>query len=316
MAMHTSRNLGCRAGAATNGYARTAALVAAVLAAMALLTSGVWAQPTIGGWGGAYEIYQVRPGDTVENVAARFGISADLIRNFNAQVGGLTPGQDLAIPLPGAASSQESETPRTVVARMLPPRYAKVVKSGQITSEPDGGDFLYQPGTGTKLVVKVERGTHWGVVMVNGSIGWIDKDCLEVSNDAIPAERFEAMLQGGRPDIVEEAAKYIGVPYRYGGSLPANVDCSLLVQTAHASRGISLPRTAASQFEVGRPVNYNELLPGDRLYFVNRSGRINHTALYIGNGQFIHASSRRGCVGIDSLSDSFYWTRFIGARRS
>ncbi len=175
--------------------------------------------------------------------------------------------------------------------------FAAISKGGNGSSEPDGGDFLYQPGTGTKLVVKVERGTHWGVVMVNGSIGWIDKDCLEVSNDAIPAERFEAMLQGGRPDIVEEAAKYIGVPYRYGGSLPANVDCSLLVQTAHAARGINLPRTAASQFEVGRPVNYNELLPGDRLYFVNRSGRINHTALYIGNGQFIHASSRRGCVG-------------------
>jgi cell wall-associated NlpC family hydrolase len=63
-------------------------------------------------------------------------------------------------------------------------------------------------------------------------------------------------------------------------------------------------------------VNYSELMPGDRLYFISRSGRINHAALYIGDGMFIHASSRRGCVGIDSLSDPFYWSRFIGARRN
>ena len=303
--------------ATKTGYVRSAAGCLLGVAVVLLLAGGAWGQPAAGNWGGAYEIYQVRPGDTVQNIAARFGVSPDLISNFNALLGPgeLVPGQDLAIPLPGAAGKEKDEGAASVTARMLPPRYAVVTKSCQITSEPDGGDFFFEPAVGTKLVVKVERGTHWGVVMVNGSIGWIDKDCLEMSNDVIPAERFDAMLHGGRPDIVQEAAKYMGVPYRYGGSLPANVDCSLLVQTAHAALGLRLPRTAAAQFEVGRQVNYNELQPGDRVYFVNRSGRINHTALYIGNGQFIHASSRRGCVGVDSLSDSFYWSRFIGARR-
>ena len=285
------------------------------------MASAAWGQPAAAGWGGAYEIYQVRSGDTIQNIAARFGVSSDLIANFNGITSAqeLMPGRDLAIPIPGGTPKEKarSSDPAAPAARMLPPRYATVVHPGQITSELDGGDFLYQPAAGTKLVVKVERGTHWGVVMINGSIGWIDQSCLEVSNDTIPAEQLDLMLRGGgRADVVNEARRYLGVPYRYGGSLPYNVDCSLLVQTAYGSCGVRLPRTAASQFEVGRPVNYNELAPGDRLYFVNRSGRINHTGMYTGDGMFIHASSRRGCVGVDSLSDSFYWSRFIGARRN
>jgi len=299
-----------------------ASMVLAVAIVGFALANAAWGQPAIAGWGGAYEIYQVRSGDTIQNIAARFGISSDLIANFNGITDSqdLIPGRDVAIPIPGGTPKEKAQSgdAASPAARMLPPRYATVVQPGQITSEPDSGDFLYEPAAGTKLVVKVERGTHWGVVMVNGTIGWIDKSCLEVSNDMIPAERLDLMLRGGggRADVVSEARRYVGVPYRYGGSLPYNVDCSLLVQTAYGACGMRLPRTAASQFEVGRPVNYSELMPGDRLYFVGRSGRINHTALYIGDGLFIHASSRRGCVGVDSLSDSFYWSRFIGARRN
>jgi len=297
-------------------------MLLAVVIAGFVLVSAARGQPAIAGWGGAYEIYQVRSGDTIQNIAARFGVSPDLIASLNGITNSqeLVPGRDVAIPIPGGTSKEKAQSadPALPAARMLPPRYATVVQPGQITSEPDGGDFLYQPAAGTRLVVKVERDTHWGVVMVNGTIGWIDKSCLEVSNDMIPAERLDLMLRGGggRADVVNEARRYMGVPYRYGGSLPYNVDCSLLVQTAYGACGIRLPRTAASQFEVGRPVNYSELMPGDRLYFISRSGRINHAALYIGDGMFIHASSRRGCVGIDSLSDPFYWSRFIGARRN
>jgi len=303
-------------------HAVRAATTLVLLVAVFALAGAAWGQPAAGGWGGAYEIYQVQAGDTVQNIAARFGVSADLIANFNSLSDGqnLTPGRDLAIPIPGPPPSEKpgSDVSGAAAARMLPPRYAKVVQAGPITSEPDGGKALWEPAVGTPVIVKVERGSHWGIVMQNGSIGWIDKPCLEVTTDTIPADRLDALLRGGggRPDVIEEARRYMGVPYRYGGSLPYNVDCSLLVQTASAARGVRLPRTAAAQFEVGRPVNYNELQPGDRLYFISRSGRINHTGLYIGDGLFIHASSRRGCVGIDALAEAFYWSRFVGARRS
>lgn len=291
---------------------------------LALSVAAAWGQPAPGEataegpvgamWGGPYEIYQVRAGDTVENVAARFGIASELIRNLNGLMGSsvITPGQDLAIPLPGRPAQAEAVGP----ARMVPPRYATVKTPGRIMGEPSGGKFYYEPPAGARLVVKVDRGSHWGVVMVDGSIGWIEKTCLEVSGETIPPDRLEAMLHASRSDVVEEAKRYLDVPYRYGGSLPYNVDCSLLVQTACGARGIALPRTAAAQFEVGRPVNFDELAAGDRLYFVDRSGHVNHTGIYLGSGEFIHASARRGRVAVDSLYDSFYWSRFIGARRS
>jgi F0F1-type ATP synthase membrane subunit c/vacuolar-type H+-ATPase subunit K len=271
--------------------------------------------------GFSYEIYQVGKGDTVENIAVRFGVSADLIRQFNELSSGeLTIGQSLAVLIPVTPSKRSPEmalaqTPLNIIE----PRYAMVTGASQITSEPlDVGpaDLLYTMQAGSRVIVDAEQGDYWGVVMIDGSVGWIPKSAVQLTDQKLSAEQLETMLKGGRLDIVQEAYRYLGTPYCYGGHLPYNVDCSLLVQTAHAARGIKLPRTAAAQFEVGRSVGLSELVPGDRLYFVSRSGRINHTGIYIGNGRFIHASSRRGCVAVDSLYTRMYWTRFVGARRS
>ncbi|MFB3881321.1 MAG: NlpC/P60 family protein [Armatimonadota bacterium] len=266
----------------------------------------------------SYEIYQVAVGDTIENVAARFGVSPSLIQQFNELPSGqLRVGQSLAIPIP--VTPKRPDLPPMPPLNILEPRYALVTAGARITSEPlDVGpaDVLFEPSSGTRLIVSAEQGDYWGVVMVDGSVGWIPKSSAQLTGETLSPEQLETMLKGGRPDIVQEAYRYLGTPYCYGGRLPYNVDCSLLVQTAYAARGIRLPRTAASQFEVGRSVGLSELLPGDRLYFVSRSGRINHTGIYIGNGRFIHASSRRGCVAVDSLYTRSYWTRFLGARRS
>jgi len=266
----------------------------------------------------SYEIYQVGSGDTIENIAARFGVSPDLIQQFNELASGeLKVGQSLAIPIP--VTPKRPDLPPMPPLNIVEPRYAMVTDGSQIISEPlsvGPADVLYEPSVGTRVIVSAEQGDYWGVVMIDGSVGWISKSSVQVTDQTLSAEQLETMLKGGRPDIVQEAYRYLGTPYCYGGRLPYNVDCSLLVQTAYAARGIRLPRTAASQFEVGRSVGLSEMLPGDRLYFVSRSGRINHTGIYIGSGRFIHASSRRGCVGVDSLYTRSYWTRFLGARRS
>ncbi len=269
--------------------------------------------------GFSYEIYQVRAGDTVENIAARFGVAADRIRQFNGlDETELTKGQSLAIPLPTKSGAKQTAPPEPTL-NLLEPCYAIMTSASPILSTPGdmaGGEVLYEPQLGTQLIVNAERGDYWGIVMVDGSAGWVPKSCLKMTDHKIPPDRLEQMLAGGRPEIVQEARRYLGTPYRYGGSLPHNVDCSLLVQTVFRAKGINLPRTAAQQYEVGRVVHYSEMLPGDRIYFVSKSGRINHTGIYMGNGLFIHASSRRGCVAIDALYDRVFWTRFIGARRS
>ena len=269
-----------------------------------------------------YQLYEVRPGDTVENIAARFGISAQQIRALNRVSASAQPdpGRAIAIPIrrPAVAEMPAPAPAASPTPRDLQPRYAVVTSITPIRARPNSpsAEVLYQPDSGAQLIVVAEQPHHWGVVMVDGSTGWIPKSAVQLTDQTIAPDTLDTMLKGGRPDIVQEAFRYLGTPYRYGGRLPYNLDCSLLVQTVFASRGLRLPRTADAQYDYGRSVNSAELLPGDRLYFVSKSGRINHTGIYIGGGRFIHASSRRGCVAVDKLSDSLYRTRFAGARRS
>ena len=281
-------------------------------------------------WQVGYEIYQVRSGDTVENIAARFGVEAARIRAINRleESAQLAPGQSLAIVLPGRPrvkhepepAPAEAATPETEQPQLttFAPRYAVVQKACAITNAcpPARGDVLWQCDAGTRVLVNSQQGDSLGVVMLGGATGWMPAAAASLTDDAVTPSELEQMMRGGGcADVVQEALCYLGTPYRYGGKLPRNVDCSLLVQTVFARHGVSLPRTAAEQCEIGTPVNSCDLQPGDRLYFINRSGRISHTALYLGNAQFVHASSNRGCVAVDSLQDPYYAARFYGARR-
>ena len=267
-----------------------------------------------------YEVYQVSAGDTVENIAARFGISPEQVRNLNALPGGaqVSPGQSLAVMRSRPAEAETAVDAGDRSLREFDPQYGSVLFASPILSQcpPAAGAVHFQPAAGSSVIVTCEQGRYLGVVMIDGSTGWISKSAVRMTGEAIPPAQLETMLRGGRPDIVQYALQYVGTPYRYGGALPDNVDCSLLVQTVFSARGISLPRTAAEQFEVGQPVESPNLMPGDRLYFISSTGRINHTGIYMGAGQFVHASARRGCVTTDALAESTYWRRFAGARRS
>ncbi len=268
-----------------------------------------------------YEIYQVRSGDTVEDIAARFGVPARQVRRLNDLDAWhqLRAGQSLALMLPTGPAAPAGEASYDLAASAFEPRYARVTAASPIIPEPDvsaAAHPLYIAPAGSQLVVSAEQGECWGVVMIDGSTGWIAKSGVQVSDRTVSTDELDILFKGGRPDIVQEACRYLGTPYRYGGQLPSEVDCSLLVQTAFAAHGIRLPRTATAQYHHGRAVSFAELLPGDRLYFVSRSGQINHTGIYIGNGRFVHASARRGRVAVDMLNDRLYRTRFLGARRS
>jgi lipoprotein Spr len=66
---------------------------------------------------------------------------------------------------------------------------------------------------------------------------------------------------------------------------------------------------------VGKPVSRSELRPGDLVFFRTRGNRISHVGIYIGNGKFVHASSARGRVRVDTLTSGYYHQRYVGARR-
>jgi cell wall-associated NlpC family hydrolase len=111
--------------------------------------------------------------------------------------------------------------------------------------------------------------------------------------------------------VVGVAMQYLGTPYVWGGSSPGGFDCSGFVMYVYSQVGVSLPHNAAAQFGSGVPVSRDQLQPGDMVFFDG----LGHVGLYIGGGQFVHAPHTGDVVKVSSLSDSWYASTYVGARR-
>ncbi len=100
-------------------------------------------------------------------------------------------------------------------------------------------------------------------------------------------------------NIINNAMKFIGAPYLWGGRSPFGVDCSGLSQIVFGMAGVKLKRDASLQVEMGETINFvNEAVAGDLAFFDNEEGIITHVGIIVDNKQIIHAS---GEVRIDSI---------------
>lgn len=129
----------------------------------------------------------------------------------------------------------------------------------------------------------------------------------------IPVSRDDASTASVRR-VIQTAMRYIGVPYVFGGTTPGGFDCSGFTRFVFSGAGVYLPRTADEQYEVGRPVSYSRLQPGDMVYFSTYAPGASHSGIYLGDGKFISATSSRG-VAIDRMESGYWGSRYIGARR-
>jgi hypothetical protein len=120
------------------------------------------------------------------------------------------------------------------------------------------------------------------------------------------------------PEMIELANRFMGLPYTWGGTSSYGYDCSGFMQMLCRRRGILLPRDAGPQahWEGVRPVERADLIAGDLLYFGSSMEKITHTGMYIGDGQFIHATTNEHPVVQISRLDEPRWTKlFVCARR-
>ena len=114
--------------------------------------------------------------------------------------------------------------------------------------------------------------------------------------------------------IVSTAKKCLGVPYLWGGESMKGFDCSGLVQYVFQKNGISLGRTVKKQYNAGTPISKSQLKPGDLVFFQNTyTTGLSHVGIYIGNGEFIHASSDG--VMTSKLSNTYWSSHDYGACR-
>lgn len=108
---------------------------------------------------------------------------------------------------------------------------------------------------------------------------------------------------------------WYGTRYRFGGTTKRGVDCSSLMQHLYkATYGLSIPRTAVTQYGATQRVLQDDLQEGDLVFFHTTRAGISHVGFYLGNRKFIHASSSRGVV-ISSLDESYYVPRYRGGGR-
>lgn len=153
----------------------------------------------------------------------------------------------------------------------------------------------------------VEQLDGWVKIMLDDEEAYVSADYVNIAKKLDRAVTQTELIYGKgvsdvRVDLVNYAKQFLGNPYVWGGtSLTNGADCSGFVQSIFKNYGVSLPRTSSAQSTVGTKVSLSEAQPGD-LVFYAKNGRVNHVAIYIGNGQVIHASNARTGIKISNAS--------------
>ena len=197
-----------------------------------------------------------------------------------------------------------------------------------------------EPSTDCSISTKVSVGEHldivekekdgWYKASINGLTGYVSADYVEVVYSLPTAvEVVEVQVSGSssssRPtysnldpnvsqtakDLINTGMQYLGNPYVYGGnSLTRGIDCSGFVKQIFAKYGYSLPRTSGGYTSVGTRVPLDQIKPGDILIYKYGS-RIGHVAIYIGNGQILHAANERDGI---CISNAYFIYPYMAVR--
>lgn len=152
---------------------------------------------------------------------------------------------------------------------------------------------------------------NWVCITIDDEVAFVSKEFVEISFklergvpiDEVAAGTSDGTSSSGKASMVSYAMQFLGNRYVYGGtSLTNGTDCSGFTMRIYEHFGYSIPRTSGAQASYFRGISSSEAKPGD-LFFYGSGGRVNHVAMYIGNGQVIHASNAR--TGI-KISNAFY----------
>lgn len=176
-----------------------------------------------------------------------------------------------------------------------------------------------EPNTDCKIITSMPIGEElevveilegWVKINVDSDEGYVSSDYVDISVELPKAQTMTEVRYGQgvsdvRVSLVQYATQFVGNPYVWGGtSLTRGADCSGFVLSVFANYGISLPHSSRAQANCGTRISSSEARPGD-LFFYGNGSSINHVAIYIGNGQVVHASSPKSGI---KISGAYYRT--------
>ena len=187
---------------------------------------------------------------------------------------------------------------------------AKLVTKGKVNSSIL--NIRTRKSTKAKKIPTLQRGakvtllsnnSKWVAVKVKGKVGYTQGKYITIANGATAS----ATTMSKGQSVVNYAKRFLGNPYRWGGtSLTSGADCSGFVQSVYANFGVSLPRTSYEQQNAGYEVSYADAQPGDLICYGG------HVAIYMGNGQIVHASNARDGI---KVSDNAAYRTITSVRR-
>ena len=221
-------------------------------------------------------VYSVREGDTLDKICKTYELTKEDVLKTNPEL-------------------QEGELPVGLIL-MLPEKQAEEVVAEPVRDPIVLAGIEADPPKATEISLETEK----------------PKQVAMASRHRRPQmnSRRGRVLHG----VTSAARRFIGVPYRMGGTTSRAFDCSGYVQRVYKMNGINLPRTADVQYNVGSRVPRGKEQPGDLVFFETYLPGASHVGIYLGNGNFIHASSSKG-VTITKLSNQYFGPRYLGAKR-
>ena len=182
------------------------------------------------------------------------------------------------------------------------------------------------PSTDSSIISTYANGTEMSVIGINngwykvrysGNTGYVRSDYMDINGSSASISSSSSTSSTAGQQIVNCALQYVGYRYVYGCESPSvGFDCSGLVQYVYGHNGYTLTRTASQQFKYnGTTVSKSDLEPGDLVFFSSNGSSVTHVGIYIGNGQFVHASTSKTGVIVSNLYSAYYMRVYFGARR-
>lgn len=281
--------------------------------------------------------YEVKKGDSLYSIAHKSGVTIRDLKQANELRGNtLKLNQILTIPEKGSPASGPEEIKSNTPVKVKKAAYYTVKKGDTISLIAKKTGLTVKQITamnnvhprniriGSKLALSKPFHSPEKENVIEESLS-ADNDEDNVAESVENAElekenqqTAEHLGKWGSSDerklLVRVATGFLGAPYRLGGSTVRGIDCSAFVRKMYQFFDINLPRTAYEQSHVGLSIDRKELVEGDLVFFRTRRP-VGHVGIYIGNNEFVHASSRDKVVRIDSLDTPYFYKRFVRAVR-